>query len=73
MLLTEGIKSVIAVGNLGKCDEKLSEVNHAWLYVFHADAEVFYLEPVTGEVIYGRLANGSTNPEAIPCVYNSDK
>ncbi len=66
MLLTRGIKSVIAVGNLEKSDEELSEVNHAWLYVFNADAEVFYLEPITGEVIYGRLANGSTNPEAIP-------
>lgn len=49
-------------------ERKFSEVNHAWLYVFNASAKVFYPEPVTGDVIYGRLANGSTNPKAIPSI-----
>lgn len=66
ILRTKGIKSVIAIGNLEKSGESLSEANHAWLYVFNADGKVFYLEPTTGKVIYGRLASGSTNPDAIP-------
>ncbi|MBT9163585.1 MAG: hypothetical protein DDT24_00500 [Chloroflexi bacterium] len=66
MLLTENIKSVIVVGNLEKVGETFEESNHAWLMVFNARGEVFYLEATTGEVIFGRLADGSINPRAIP-------
>jgi len=66
MLLTENIKSVIVVGNLEKVGETFEESNHAWLYVFNAQGAVIYLEPTAGEVIFGRLADGSTNPRAIP-------
>jgi len=66
MLLTENIKSVIVVGNLEKVGETFEDSNHAWLFVFNARGEVIYLEPTTGEVFFGRLADGSTNPRAIP-------
>ncbi|MBT9159817.1 MAG: hypothetical protein DDT26_01086 [Dehalococcoidia bacterium] len=66
MLLTENIKSVIVVGNLEKVGETLEESNHAWLYVFDAQGKVIYLEATTGEVFYGRLPDGSTNPRAVP-------
>jgi cell division protein FtsB len=66
MLLTAGIKSVIVVGNLDMVGETFAESNHAWLYVFNARGEVIYLEPTTGEVFFGRLVDGSTNPQAIP-------
>jgi DNA gyrase/topoisomerase IV subunit A len=66
MLLTAGIKSVIVVGNLDMVGETLAESNHAWLYVFNARGEVIYLEPTTGEVFFGRFADGSTNLRAIP-------
>jgi hypothetical protein len=66
MLLVHGIKSVIVVGNLDMVGETLAESNHAWLYVFNARGEVIYLEPTTGEVFFGRFADGSINPRAIP-------
>jgi len=66
MLLTANIKSVIVVGNLEMVGETFEESNHAWLYVFNAQGKVIYLEPTTGEVFYGRRADGSTNPQAIP-------
>ncbi|MFO8100898.1 MAG: hypothetical protein R6U37_01835 [Dehalococcoidia bacterium] len=64
MLLTENIKSVIVVGNKEMVKETFDECDHAWLYVFDGDGRVIYLEPTTGEVIYGRLPDGSSNPEA---------
>ena len=64
MLLTEEIKSVIVIGNLDKVGETFTESNHAWLYVFNADGKVIYLEPTTGEVIYGTLPSGEENPVA---------
>ncbi|MCL0092644.1 hypothetical protein M1N92_03140 [Dehalococcoidia bacterium] len=66
MLLTAGIKSVLVLGNLEMVGETFEEANHTWLYVFNARGEVIYLEPTTGEVFYGRLPDGSTNPRAIP-------
>lgn len=65
MLLTESIKSVIVIGNWEKVGEKLEECNHAWLYVFNAEGKIIYLEPTLGKVIYGRLPDGTTNPEVI--------
>ncbi|MDD5094715.1 MAG: hypothetical protein PHV74_10105 [Dehalococcoidia bacterium] len=66
MLLAENIKSVIIVGNRNRVGETFLESNHAWLDVFNANGEVFYLEPTTGEVIYGQLADGSINLKAVP-------
>ncbi len=66
MLLTEDIKSVIVVGNKDMEDETFGDCDHAWLYVFDADGMVIYLEPTTGEVFYGRLKDGSSNPDADP-------
>ncbi len=65
MLLTEDIKSVIVIGNLEKVSATFEESDHAWLYVFDAQGKVIYLEPTEGKVLYGRLADGSTNPEVI--------
>lgn len=66
MLLTQGIKSVIVLGNLEMVGETFEEANHTWLFVFNARGEVIYLEPTTGEVFFGRFADGSINPRAIP-------
>ncbi|MBM3132122.1 MAG: hypothetical protein FJZ95_03695 [Chloroflexi bacterium] len=66
MLLTKGIKSVIVIGNKDKENETFEECVHAWLYVFNANGEVIYLEPTTGEVLYGKLSDGTTNPKTIP-------
>lgn len=66
MLLTQGITSVIVIGNKNKVDETFEEADHAWLYAFNADGKVIYLDPTTGDVMYGRLPDGSTNPEAAP-------
>lgn len=66
MLLTEDIKSVIVVGNKDITNETFDECDHAWLYVFDGEGRVIYMEPTTGEVIYGRLPDGSANPEANP-------
>lgn len=66
MLLTEGIKSVIVVGNRDKVGETLTESEHAWLWVFNGNGKVIYLEPTTGEIMYGKLANGLNNPEVEP-------
>lgn len=66
MLRAKGIVSVIVVGNKDKPNASFEEAVHAWLYVFNGNGEVIYLEPTTGEVIYGKLADGSTNPKAVP-------
>ncbi len=66
MLITENIKSVIVVGNKDMMNEAFDDCDHAWLYVFDADGMVIYMEPTTGEVIYGRLSDGSSNPKADP-------
>ena len=66
MLRTVGIKSVIVIGNLEMVGETFEEANHTWLFVFNARGEVIYLEPTTGEVFFGRFADGSVNPRAIP-------
>ncbi len=66
MLLTAGIKSVIVVGNLEMAGETFAEANHSWLFVFNSRGEVIYLEPTTGEVFFGRFADGSINPRSIP-------
>ncbi|MFO8010722.1 MAG: hypothetical protein R6U89_07910 [Dehalococcoidia bacterium] len=65
-LTKNDIKSVIVIGDLNKTDETLAESNHAWLYVFDAEGKVIYLEPTTGEIIYGRLLDGRPNPDAAP-------
>lgn len=66
MLRARGIVSVIVVGNKEKPNASFEEAVHAWLYVFNGNGEVIYLEPTTGEVIYGKLADGSPNPKAAP-------
>ena len=66
MLLTQNIKSVIVVGNLDKVGETFAELTHAWLDIFDSEGRVIYLEATTGQVTFGRLADGSTNPKAIP-------
>ena len=65
MLLTQDIKSVIVVGNRDMTGETLEESDHAWLYAFNADGKVIYVEPTTGEVFYGKLPDGTTNPKAV--------
>lgn len=65
MLLTQDIKSVIVVGNRDMTGETLEESDHAWLYAFNADGKVIYVEPTTGEVFYGKLPDGTTNPQAV--------
>ncbi len=66
MLLTQDIKSVIVVGNRDMTGETLEESDHAWLYAFNADGKVIYVEPTTGEVFYGKLPDGTTNPKVVP-------
>lgn len=66
MLLKQDIKSIIVVGNRDVVGETLEESNHAWLYALNAQGKVIYLEPTTGEVFYGKLPDGSTNPKAVP-------
>ncbi len=65
ILLTEDIKSVIVVGDRSQVGESFEESNHAWLYVFNGEGKVIYLEPISGEVFYGLLPDGSSNPKAI--------
>lgn len=66
MLLTQNIKSVIVVGNLEKVGETFAELKHAWLDIFDSEGRVIYLEATTGQVTYGRLPDGATNPKAVP-------
>jgi len=66
MLRAKGIVSVIVVGNKEKPNASFQEAVHAWLYVFNGNGEVIYLEPTTGEVIYGKMPDGTTNPKAVP-------
>ena len=66
ILLAENIKSVIVIGDRDKADETFEECNHAWLYVFDATGSVIYMEPTNGQVIYGRLSDGTPNPVAAP-------
>lgn len=49
MLLTEGISSVIVIGNLDRTAETFAECNHAWLLIFNKDGSAFALEPTNGE------------------------
>ena len=66
MLWTRDIKSVIVIGNRDMEDETMDECDHAWLYVFDAEGKVIYMEPTTGEVMYGQLSDGTPNPEVEP-------
>ena len=66
MLLKENIKSVIVVGNLNIINETLAESDHAWLDIFDSKGRVFYLEPTTGEVLYGQMPDGSRNSRVVP-------
>lgn len=52
MLLTQKIKSVIAVGNLDKPNAAYLECTHVWLCVFTTKGDYFILEPTTGQVFY---------------------
>lgn len=66
MLLTNGITSVIVIGNRDMVGETFEESDHAWLYALNGDGQVIYVEPTIGEVMYGRLPDGSTNPAVLP-------
>ena len=66
ILFSRHIKSVIVIGDRDESGETFEECNHAWLYVFDAEGQVIYMEPTTGQVIYGRLTDGTTNPDAAP-------
>ena len=51
ILYEQGITSVIGVGNLELGQEKITQVDHAWLIVMHKNAgyRFFILEPTNGE------------------------
>ncbi|MDY6911915.1 MAG: hypothetical protein SVM79_06155, partial [Chloroflexota bacterium] len=66
MLLRKNITSLIVIGNREKVGETFNECTHAWLYVFDAQGKIIYLEPTTGDVLYGLLPNGSKNLAVVP-------
>ena len=66
ILLTQNIKSIIVIGNKHLAGEDFDQCDHAWLYIFDAEGKVIYMEPTTGEVIYGQLSDGSANPASEP-------
>jgi predicted nucleic acid-binding Zn-ribbon protein len=66
ILFSRDIKSVIVIGDRDESGETFEECNHAWLYVFDAEGQVIYMEPTSGQTIYGRLTDGTTNPDAAP-------
>lgn len=63
MLFTQGIKSVIVVGNIDNNNATFSEANHAWLYVFNSEAKFCILESTTGEVFF--MTTGDQNDPAM--------
>ncbi len=54
MLYKEDIVSVIVIGSLETIDrDPLEESDHAWLLIFDADGNIFYMEPTTGQLLFG--------------------
>lgn len=49
MLLTEGIRSIIVIGNLDKNAESFAECNHAWIIIPNKGGSYFALEPTNGK------------------------
>jgi len=50
MLMTDGIVSLIMVGNLEMSQERFQDCNHAWLVIYNADGAALALEPTNGEI-----------------------
>lgn len=63
MLHTEGIKSVIVIGNHNLTGEYFNECDHAWLLLFNSEGYSFALETTEGTLFFAEDAEYDTQIE----------